>query len=131
MVYDAKYSVFIPHKDQCDICVSAMHSNIDKAKFQRHIMKDQAKAEKAADKTSANEWEEHEGDLSSEVCASNYSHFDNVIRQNQQLKEFIIWSDGCRYQNQNSTVANMCLELSRKRSVNITQMYLVAGHMQM
>ena len=54
--HQENYSVFIPRKDQCDICVSAKHDNIDDLIFQAHLnSKDQARAEKSADKEAAQE----------------------------------------------------------------------------
>lgn len=179
--HEENYSVFIPRKDQCDVCVSAKHGNIDDATHQAHILaKNQARAEKETDKHAASEeksvwtmdlqavllcpktkasalyyktklqvhnftlynlktkegycyiWEEPEGDLSSEVFASlQYSHFDRYIQEHPQVKELIIWSDGCGYQNRNTTISNAYLELARHRHVKIVQKYLVAGHTQM
>ncbi|KAL7385043.1 hypothetical protein ABVT39_014197 [Epinephelus coioides] len=63
-------------------------------------------------------WDESEGDLS-------------VIRDYPELKEIIVWSDGCGYQNHNACVANAFSELARKYGVLITQKFLVAGHTQM
>ena len=52
--HQENYSVFIARKNQCDICVSAKHGNIDDSIFQAHLnSKDQAKAEISADKESA------------------------------------------------------------------------------
>ena len=179
--HQENYSVFIPRKDQCDICVSAKHGNIDDSIFQAHLnSKDQARAEKSADKEAAQErksvwtmdlqavllcprtkasalyyktklqvhnftlfdmktkkgycyvWEEVQGDLSSEVFAFlQYSHFERFLKDNQAVKELIIWSDGCGYQNRNIAVTNAYIELSRKQNVKIIQKYLVAGHTQM
>ena len=45
-----KFSVFIPRKDQCDICVSAKHGNLNQATLDKHVQaKDEASAEKAKD----------------------------------------------------------------------------------
>ena len=45
-------------------------------------------------------WNETEGDLSSEIFAHlRYRHFERVIKDNPDLKEIVVWSDGCRYQN--------------------------------
>ena len=77
-------------------------------------------------------WDETEGSLGSEVFAwLQYYHFDKFIDAHPQIKEIIIWSDGCGYQNRNATVTNAYMELAQKKSVNITQKYLVAGHTQM
>ena len=164
--HQENYSIFIPRKDQCDICVSAKHGNIDDSIFQAHLnSKDQARAEKSADKEAAQErksvrtmdlqgvllcprtkasalyyktklqlhnftlfdmktknchcymWEEVQGYLSSEVFVFlQYFHFERFLKDNPAVKELIIWSDGCGYQNRNTAVTNAYIELSRKRS---------------
>ena len=73
-------------------------------------------------------WHESEGDLSSEVFAHlQYRHFEGVIKDYPELKEIVVWSDGCGYQNQNANVANAFSELARKYGVLMTQKYLIAG----
>lgn len=174
--HEENYSIFIPRKDQCDVCVSFKH--ISKAEYDAHItQKDEVRQEKSSDKDSANNeksvwpmdlqavllcpktqasslyyetklqvhnftlfnlrskegycyiWNESEGNLSSEVFVHlQYRHFEGVIKDYPELKEIIVWSDGCSYQNCNACVAN---ELARKYVVLITQKYLVAGHTQM
>ncbi|XP_014678087.1 PREDICTED: uncharacterized protein LOC106817882 isoform X2 [Priapulus caudatus] len=56
-VFEAEhFSVFIPRKDQCDVCVSAKHGNLDQATLDAHIQaKDRARAEKSKDKEAAND----------------------------------------------------------------------------
>ena len=54
-------------------------------------------------------------------------HFEGVIKDHTEIKEIILWSDGCGYQNRNATVANAYSELVRKHGVLVTQKYLVAG----
>lgn len=77
-------------------------------------------------------WDETDGDVKSEAFASlQYSHFKKVLEQNEDLQELIIWSDGCSYQNKNSTLANMYLYLSKEMNTVITQKYLVSGHTMM
>ena len=179
--HDMNFSVFIPRKDQCDVCVSAKHGNIDRGTFEAHIQaKDAARARKSKDKEAASDkvsvwtmdlqavllcpktkasgmyyktklkvhnftlfnlhtkegfcytWDESEGNLSSEMFAHFlYKHFDKVLDGNTKITEIIIWSDGCGYQNRNSTVANALLHLSMERNVKIVQQFLVAGHTQM
>ena len=179
--HEENYSVFIPRKDQCDVCVSFKHGNISKVEYDAHVAKkDEARQEKSRDKDSANNeksvwtmdlqavllsprteassmyyktklqihnftlfnleskegycytWDESEGGLKSEVFAHlQYRHFEGVIKDHPEIKEIIVWSDGCGYQNRNATVANAYSELARKHGVLITQKYLVAGHTQM
>ena len=85
--HQENYSVFIPRKDQCDICVSAKHGNIDDLIFQAHLnSKDQARAEISADKEAAQEkksvWTM---DLQAVFCA-----------QEQKLAHFAT-KQSCRY----------------------------------
>ncbi|XP_077970195.1 uncharacterized protein LOC144424624 [Styela clava] len=62
--------------------------------------------------------EEHEGDLSSEVFASlQFSHFNQYVTDHPSIKELVIWSDGCGYQNRNVIVANAYLDLARKHKI--------------
>ena len=50
------FSVFIPRKDQCDVCVAAKYGNVEKEKHNEHILeKDRARAQKSSDKESASE----------------------------------------------------------------------------
>lgn len=179
--HDGKYSVFIPRKDQCDVCVSFKHGNLNKTDYDAHIVyKDQARDDKAKDKESSNTtksvwtmdlqavllcpktkasslyyktklqvhnftlfdlnskegycyiWNESEGDLRSEVFAYlQHRHFAKIIRENPDIKDIVVWSDGCGYQNRNANVANCFSQLSREHGIVITQKYLVAGHTQM
>jgi hypothetical protein len=77
-------------------------------------------------------WDETHGDLSSDVFAwLQYNHFSAYLTDHPQVKLLIIWSDGCGYQNRNSTVANAYAHLAMMKSVTITQKYLVSGHSQM
>ncbi|KAM3602808.1 uncharacterized protein V6R79_011236 [Siganus canaliculatus] len=72
-------------------------------------------------------WDESEGDLCSEVFGHiQYCHFEGVIKGHPELKEIIVWSDGCGYPNRNAYS-----ELASKYGVLITQKYLVADHTQM
>ncbi|ESO87091.1 hypothetical protein LOTGIDRAFT_154581 [Lottia gigantea] len=73
-------------------------------------------------------WDELEGDLSSEVFTSiQFQHFQTFLKNNPQVKELIIWSDGCSYQNKNNTLANAYLQLSIETGIRIFQKYLVVG----
>jgi len=73
-------------------------------------------------------WEESEGKVFAHL---QYSHFKGVIKDHPEIKEIVVWSDGCGYQNRKANVANAFSELARKYGVLITQKYLVAGHTQM
>ena len=77
-------------------------------------------------------WSEIDGDLSSEMFAFlQYNHFNSYLRDNNHIKELIIYSDGCGYQNRNTVVSNMYLSLSMESNVTIVQKYLVSGHTEM
>ena len=52
--HEGKFSVFIPRKDQCDVCYSFKYGNISKEDYDTHIKhKDEARKEKGEDKESA------------------------------------------------------------------------------
>ena len=179
--HDLNYSVFIPRKDQCDICVSTKHGNTDEATYKAHIQaKNDAREEKAKDKDDESSktsvwtvdvqavllcpktrasamyyktklqvhnlsffnlktregycyvWDETQGDVNSEMFAYlQYQHFCDVLDAHPEIKEVIIWSDGCTYQNRNTNLANSLLHLAITRGVKIVQKYLVVGHTQM
>ena len=53
--HEENYSVFIPRKNQCDVCVSFKHGNINKVEYDANVAKkDEARQEKSRDKDSAN-----------------------------------------------------------------------------
>ena len=55
LFHEGKYSVFIPRKDQCDVCVSFKYGNISQDDYDAHITKkDEARQEKTKDKESGN-----------------------------------------------------------------------------
>ncbi|XP_050498832.1 uncharacterized protein LOC126879690 isoform X1 [Diabrotica virgifera virgifera] len=75
-------------------------------------------------------WDETEGDL----CASTFtSIIIHHIEENCNDRKLpvILWSDGCCYQNRNSTLSNALLNLSIKSGQIIIQKYLEKGHTQM
>ena len=77
-------------------------------------------------------WDETQGDLSSDVFASiQTEHFREYLKNNTTVKEVIVWSDNCSYQNKNSALANAYLRLANEIGVTITQKYLIQGHKQM
>ncbi|KAK0138536.1 hypothetical protein N1851_024948 [Merluccius polli] len=45
--------------------------------------------------------------------------------------EFILWSDGCGYQNRNLVLSNALLKFATERKKQVTQKYLQRGHTQM
>ncbi|KAK6182966.1 hypothetical protein SNE40_010529 [Patella caerulea] len=75
-------------------------------------------------------WYESQGDLSASSFASCVEHYLQS-RINERVQEIIIYSDGCTYQNRNSTMSNTLLMLSKKYGITITQKFLEHGHTQM
>ena len=50
------FSVFIPRKDQCDVCVGEKHGNVSEEQYDLHIkLKDEASDEETKDKEAAND----------------------------------------------------------------------------
>ena len=74
-------------------------------------------------------WHEGEGDLSASSFASCLTDFINNVPE--KIKELVIFSDGCTYQNRNVVLANALLKLSIERNIVVTQKYLTKGHTQM
>jgi len=60
-------------------------------------------------------WNESEGDLSSEVFTHlQFQHFYNYLSEHNDIEELVIlWSDGCNYQNRNSTLSNAYIALAK------------------
>ena len=43
-------------------------------------------------------WDENEGDVNSQIFSYlQYKHFADVLDAHPEIKEIIIWSDGCTY----------------------------------
>ena len=75
-------------------------------------------------------WHEGEGELKASVFASCViDYLDNVDTSN--IKEIIIYIDGCTYQNRNCTMANALLLWAAKHDIVVYQKYLEKGHTQM
>jgi len=75
-------------------------------------------------------WHEGEGELKASVFASCVTDYlDNVDTSN--IKEIIIYSDGCTYQNRNCTMANALLLWAATNDIVVYQKYLEKGHTQM
>ena len=76
-------------------------------------------------------WDEVNGGLSSNVFAwLQYQHFKKYLENHNEVK-LIIWSDGCGYQNRNTTVSNAYFHLAKLFKVTIIQKFLILGHTQM
>ncbi|MEL7308194.1 MAG: hypothetical protein AAGK05_10210 [Pseudomonadota bacterium] len=77
-------------------------------------------------------WDETQADLSSDVFASiQTAHFREYLGQHPLVKQLIVWSDNCCYQNKNVALANAYSALANETGVTIIQKYLVQGHTQM
>lgn len=77
-------------------------------------------------------WNETEGDLSASSFAScTTDYLGNLIRQDDNVQEIVIYSDGCNYQNRNIVLSNALLKTAVDNGVTILQKYLERGHTQM
>ncbi|MES9905049.1 MAG: hypothetical protein ABW168_20530 [Sedimenticola sp.] len=76
-------------------------------------------------------WHEGEGDLTSDSFSSCITDYIETLTEDQNVKEIIIYSDGCCYQNRNVGLSNTLLKLAVDKHVTITQKYLEKGHTQM
>ena len=77
-------------------------------------------------------WNETEGDLSASsfaTCTTDY--LENLIQNNDDVKEVVIYSDGCNYQNRNVVLSNALLKTAINNKIIIVQKYLERGHTQM
>lgn len=75
-------------------------------------------------------WHEGEGELNANIFATCViDYLDNIDLTN--VTEIIIYSDGCTYQNRNTTMANALLLWAARKNVTVFQKYLERGHTQM
>lgn len=74
-------------------------------------------------------WHEAEGGLAADSFTSCLE--DYITKETGDSKQLTIYSDGCTYQNRNSTLSNLLLHMAVTRQMNITQKYLEPGHTQM
>lgn len=169
--------LYQPKKDQCNTCCAFKAGNLSDEEWQHHLLqKEEARSEKATDKSSENEktmvlcmdlqalllcpklsasalyyktklavhnftvydmsshnatcyvWHESQGALSASEFASCI--VDYLSRQNE-AENFVLWSDGCGYQNRNSILASALLCFTMESKKVVTQKYLEKGHTQM
>lgn len=73
----------------------------------------------------------HEGDA--ELTANSFASCltDYIENISGSVKEVIIFSDGCPYQNRNVTLSNALSRLARLRDITIVQKFLEKGHTHM
>lgn len=70
----------------------------------------------------------HEGEVNKfSSCIVDYIEKN----YNEEVKEIILWSDGCTYQNRNSILSNALLQCSALKNVCIIQNILEKGQTQM
>lgn len=61
-----------------------------------------------------------------------WSFFENIIQKyDDTIKKIILYSDGCYYQNRNTTLLNVLLNFPDLHNIVIKQKYLIKGHIQM
>lgn len=63
-------------------------------------------------------WHEGEGALSASEFASCVTNF---LSEHKEHEEYILWSDGCGYQNRNSVLSNALLKFSREMKKVVTR----------
>ena len=73
-------------------------------------------------------WHEGEAGLSASEFASCIVHF---LKSQASYSEFVLWSDGCGYQNRNIVLSNALLKFATEMKKTVTQKYLERGHTQM
>ncbi|RXN36822.1 solute carrier family 22 member 15 [Labeo rohita] len=69
-----------------------------------------------------------EGSLSASEFASCIVDY---LSAHTEPDTFILWSDGCGYQNRNAVLSNALLQFSMKKNKVVIQKYLEKGHTQM
>lgn len=69
-------------------------------------------------------------DLKATTYATFFVNYLTEVLE-KDVKDVIIWTDGCTAQNRNSVVSNALLRLAVQKNVTITQKYLEKGHTQM
>lgn len=75
-------------------------------------------------------WHECQGGLNANEFASIlYSFIMNL--NTEKGDRVILYSDGCCYQNRNSTISNMLVLCGMQKAITIIQKYLEKGHTQM
>ena len=73
-------------------------------------------------------WHEGEAGLSASefaTCVTDY------LAEHHEYDEYILWSDGCGYQNRNSILSNALLLFAAEKKKVVTQKFLEKGHTQM
>lgn len=75
-------------------------------------------------------WHEGEAGLVGSVFASIVVDFIEG-QVNNDVKEVILYSDGCTYQNRNNVMSNALLKIAVSKQITLYQKFLEKGHTQM
>jgi hypothetical protein len=77
-------------------------------------------------------WDESQGGLEATNFATMVVQFlTSYIESHREIETIFIYTDGCGYQNRNSTLANALLLFSTSFNVTVSHNYLEKGHTQM
>jgi len=77
-------------------------------------------------------WDETNGGLESSVFATmTLNYLNHIIDNTPTISNISLFSDGCGYQNRNTTLSNALLKFAIEQNVTITQQFLEKGHTQM
>lgn len=76
-------------------------------------------------------WDETQSDLSASSFVSCIMDQITECNLKNPLKNIVLWSDGCCYQNRNFVLSNALLEFAINKKITIEQNYLTKGHTQM
>uniref|UniRef100_A0A0A1XN62 DUF7869 domain-containing protein n=1 Tax=Zeugodacus cucurbitae TaxID=28588 RepID=A0A0A1XN62_ZEUCU len=77
-------------------------------------------------------WDETEGSLVASTFATIViKHIKKEILNTPNIHHFIIYSDGCFYQNRNAVLSNALISFCVVNHITIEHKYLVVGHTQM
>jgi len=75
--------------------------------------------------------DETQSDLSASSFVSCIKDQITECNLKNQLKNIVLWSDGCSYQNRNCVLSNALLEFAININITIEQKYLTKGNTQM
>lgn len=73
-------------------------------------------------------WHESQGGLTANEFSSCVVDY---LSEHDEYDEFILWSDGCSYQNRNAILSGALLNFAVDKRKIVTQKYLERGHTQM
>lgn len=77
-------------------------------------------------------WDETEGNLIASTFATIVvNHLKKEMLNTPNVHHFVIYSDGCFYQNRNVVLSNALLSFCVENNVTIEHKYLIVGHTQM